>query len=123
MAQSIAPRESEADDAPASERFRVSFDVSVTDPQALWHAAAILALRQPGMTIAEVEDILGPAEDPMIADCLAMLTAPQAMSGCAPLGFAVEPIVNLDFMEARERATRSLAVRRFVAISPGATKQ
>lgn len=125
MVQAIAPHTLDAGEGSSSERFRVSFDIVISDPQALWHAAASMAFQQAGMTIEDIEDVLGPAEDPSIADCVAMLTAPDAIPGCAPLSFAVEPIANPKLVQLRERALRSLAMRRFVAISGGVstTKQ
>lgn len=66
----------------------------VMDPQALWHAGAHVAFRQPDISITDVEDVLGPLEDPMIIDCLAMLTAPAEIAGCMSIGFSVEPFTN-----------------------------
>jgi len=123
MAHSIAQHMQHAETGQAGERLRVSFDVVVTDAEALWHAAARIALRQPGTTIAEVEDVLGPAEDPMLSECLAMLTAPDALPGCMPLGFTVAAIANPQHAQLRERTLRSLAVRDFIAASSTVTKQ
>jgi hypothetical protein len=123
MAQSIAKLEQDVETGQTGTRFRVSFDLVVTDPQALWHAAAQVAFRQPGITIAEVEDVLGPAEDPMLAECLAMLTTPDAVPGCMPLDFAVIPVASPQLAQLRERTMRSLAVRDFIAASGTATKQ
>lgn len=123
MAHSIAQHVHHAETGQAGERLRVSFDVVVTDPQVLWQAAARIALRQPGITITEVEDVLGPAEDPMLSECLAMLTAPDALPGCMPLGFTVAAIANPQHAQVRERTIRSLAVRDFIAASSTVTKQ
>ncbi|WP_267389576.1 hypothetical protein [Sphingomonas sp. GC_Shp_3] len=123
MAQSIAMYEQDIEAGQTGERFRVSFDLVVTDAEALWHAAARIAFRQPGITIAEVEDVLGPTEDPMLAECLAMLTAPDAVPGCTPLGFAVTAVASPHLAQVREHTMRTLAVRDFLAASGVATKQ
>jgi hypothetical protein len=73
---------------------RVSFDVVVMDPQALWHAAVRIASQPQHISVPDIEDVLGPMEDPMIIDCLAMLTAPDAIAGCAPMTFDIEPITE-----------------------------
>lgn len=78
----------------AGSAFTVTLTLTVEDARALWSAAADRALASPGMTIADVLDTIGPREDPSIADCIAMLTAPAAISGCALEGFEVseEPV-------------------------------
>lgn len=74
-------------DAPAG--FTVTLALSVDDAGQLWAAAAERALAAPGMTLADVLDTLGPREDPSIADCIAMLTAPAAIPGCTLQGYVV----------------------------------
>jgi hypothetical protein len=69
--------------------FTVSLSLNVEDVRALWAAAAERALAAPGMTLADVLDTIGPREDPSIADCIAMLTAPAALPGCTLEGFDV----------------------------------
>jgi hypothetical protein len=68
-------------EAPRS--FTVSLTLTVDDARALWAAAADRALAAPGMGLADVLDTIGPREDPSIADCIAMLTSPTAIAGCA----------------------------------------
>lgn len=63
--------------------YTVSLTLTVEDARALWAAAADRALAAPGMTLADVLDTIGPREDPSIAECIAMLTAPAALPGCA----------------------------------------
>ncbi len=72
--------------------YHVSFTLGVADLGALWNAAAERALQAPGMTLADVLDTIGPREDPSIADCIAMLTAPVGLPGCAVDGFAVREV-------------------------------
>lgn len=107
MALSIARQMQDAEISQAGERLRVSFDVVVSDPAALWHAAARVALRQAGRTIADVEDVLGPIEDPALADCLAMLTAPDALPGCMPLRFAAAALARPQHAALRQPKMRS----------------
>lgn len=63
--------------------YTVSLTLTVDDVRALWSAAADRALAAPGMTLADVLDTIGPREDPAIAECIAMLTAPAALPGCS----------------------------------------
>lgn len=77
-------------DLPAP-RFQVTLTLSVDDVEALWAAAATRGMQSPGATVADVLDTIGPREDPSIADCIAMLTAPSVVAGCALEDFAVEP--------------------------------
>ncbi|MDG2534031.1 hypothetical protein P6144_10265 [Sphingomonas sp. HITSZ_GF] len=69
--------------------YTVSLTLSVADVRALWSAAADRALAAPGMTLADVLDTIGPREDPSIVDCIAMLTSPAAIAGCALESFEV----------------------------------
>src|SRR3954468_12261210 len=75
--------------AAAPQAFTVTLKLEVEDAGALWSAAAEKALQAPGTTLEDVLDTLGPREDPSIADCLAMLTAPDALAGCALDDFSV----------------------------------
>ena len=73
--------------------FTVTLTLNVEDAQALWSAAADKAL-QAGMALADVLDTIGPREDPAIADCIAMLTAPAAVAGCVLDDFEVEAVAQ-----------------------------
>jgi hypothetical protein len=75
----------------ASRSFTVSLTLTVDDARALWSAAADRALAAPGMTLADVLDTIGPREDPAVAECIAMLTGPAQIAGCALDGFEVLP--------------------------------
>ncbi len=66
-----------------SASYTVTLSLTVEDARALWAAAADRALAAPGMTLADVLDTIGPREDPAIAECIAMLTAPAALPGCS----------------------------------------
>ncbi|AQR73619.1 hypothetical protein [Sphingomonas sp. LM7] len=75
--------------ATAGTAFTVTLTLNVADARALWGAAADKAL-QAGMALSDVLDTIGPREDPSIADCIAMLTAPTAIAGCELDDFTVE---------------------------------
>lgn len=62
--------------------YRVNLTLAVTDPDALWRAALEKGLQSPGMDVDALIDVLGPREDPSIADCIALLTAPVPVPGC-----------------------------------------
>lgn len=87
-----------------SASYTVTLSLTVEDARALWAAAAERALAAPGMTLADVLDTIGPREDPSIAECIAMLTAPAALPGCAlesydvieaDMGMAAAQIIQL----------------------------
>jgi hypothetical protein len=75
--------------------FTVTLTLQVEDACALWNAAADKAL-QAGLALSDVLDTIGPREDPSIADCIAMLTAPAAIAGCAleDYGVAAAPLAT-----------------------------
>ncbi|TGX54196.1 hypothetical protein E5A73_08760 [Sphingomonas gei] len=81
----------------AGKAFTVTLTLNVEDARALWAAAADKAL-QAGMTLSDVLDTIGPREDPAIADCIAMLTAPNAIAGCALDEFTVELATSADLV-------------------------
>jgi hypothetical protein len=75
--------------AVSADAFNVTLTLTVENAASLWAAAADRAL-QGGMNAADMLDTLGPREDPSIADCIAMLTAPAALPGCTLDGFRVD---------------------------------
>ncbi|WP_213982632.1 hypothetical protein [Sphingomonas sp. dw_22] len=86
----------------------VTLALTVEDARALWSAAADRALSAPGMTIADVLDTIGPREDPSIAECISMLTAPAGIAGCALEGFEVREEVPgqvIHLLPVQERGT------------------
>jgi hypothetical protein len=89
--------------------FTVTLTLNVEDAGALWNAAAEKALQAPGMTLADVLDTLGPREDPSIADCIAMLTAPAAIPGCALDDFDVSATHSAELIQLPFRALRPAA--------------
>jgi hypothetical protein len=62
--------------------YRVSLTIAVTDPEALWFAAFIKGLGGSDGAVTDITDVIGPAADPSIRDCIAMLAMPGAIPGC-----------------------------------------
>lgn len=69
-----------------------SLKLRVDSPAQLWQAAALRCLSQTDLNRDEVEDLLGPVEDPSIADCLMMLALPERLPGCTRLDTALRPV-------------------------------
>lgn len=76
---------------------RISLVLSVQDSEALWDAAAIKGLSAPGMRLSDIIDVIGPREDPAIAECVAMLAQPAQMAGCSLERFDIEAIVPAQY--------------------------
>ena len=74
-------------------QFRVSLTLSVGDADALWVAAADKGVAA-GLAHEDVEELIGPREDPGLADCIAMLTAPAPLVGCRLGDFLVEDLTE-----------------------------
>lgn len=69
--------------------FDIRICVSVQDAAMLWRMAAATAMISGGLTEADVEDMLGPREDPNIADCIGLILGPGALAGCTFEEFVV----------------------------------
>jgi len=69
---------------------QVTLAFSVHDREAMWDAAAKKGLAAPGMRLTDVIDVIGPREDPAIAECVAMLAPPSSMAGCTLDRFDIE---------------------------------
>ncbi|WP_445190910.1 hypothetical protein ACT009_09810 [Sphingomonas sp. Tas61C01] len=63
-------------------RYRLTLSLAITDPSALWAAAAALAMNSPYMTMDDVIETIGPIDAPQIDDCLALLMQPERFGGC-----------------------------------------
>jgi hypothetical protein len=72
------------------EMVQVTFAFSIHDREALWDAAAKKGLSAPGMRLVDVIDVIGPREDPSLAECIAMLVPPASMAGCTLDRFDIE---------------------------------
>jgi hypothetical protein len=86
-------------DTPVSDRERREFNVKITlsvrDIGLLWRMAAAHALAISGLEQEDVEEVIGPLDDPSITECLAMLLVPGPMAGCALTDFSVEPVTRI----------------------------
>lgn len=81
--------------APASgaqQEYWFSLKLRVDSASQLWQAAALRCLSQADLSQDEVEDLIGPADDPSIADCLMLLALPERLPGCARLDTALHPV-------------------------------
>jgi hypothetical protein len=78
--------------ANSPQEFRLSVTLTVRDVEHLWRMAAARALELTGLAQSEVEDVIGPCEDPQIADCLGMLLAPRPVAGCVFKTISIEKI-------------------------------
>ena len=74
-------------------QFRVSLTLSIADADALWVAAAAKGVAA-GLVHEDVEELIGPREDPGLADCIALLTAPVPLAGCRLGDFLVEDLAE-----------------------------
>lgn len=78
----------------AAREYRIELRVSVRDARSLWAAAAAKALAIGLMTLEDVQETLGPSEDPSIADCLSLLAEPAALPGCSLETFTVSRVAS-----------------------------
>lgn len=58
----------------------------------LWQSAARLCLEDPTLSAEDIEDLIGPCEDPSISDCLMVLALAQSIPGCARLDAGLDEI-------------------------------
>jgi hypothetical protein len=73
----------------------ISVALSVRDHEALWDAAAIKGMSAPGTRLNDLIDVIGPREDPSIAECIAMLAQPALLPGCDLEDFDVQIVAPL----------------------------
>jgi hypothetical protein len=71
----------------------VTLSFTIRDRELLWDAAAVAGLSAAGMCLNDVIDVIGPREDPAIAECIAMLAQPASLPGCELAGFEADLIV------------------------------
>lgn len=76
-------------------RFQITFDLMVHSPAQLWASAAARGCGFTGMDMDEIEEVIGPREDPDIPACLSMLMAPLAVPGCQGIDFTAAPALVL----------------------------
>lgn len=76
----------------AQPEYSITFTLAVTDARALWTAAAARLLVAPDMTLADVLDLIGPREDPSIAECIMTLARPATPVGCVLDDFWIDAL-------------------------------
>lgn len=76
--------------------FDVRLRLEVNDPRLLWRIAAARALSGGGLVLEDVEDMIGPEEDPSRQDCLIMLLVPHGVEGCTMRSIHVSPVLEGD---------------------------
>lgn len=62
--------------------FEFRLKLRVECPTTLWHAAARHCGSSIDQSIDDIADLIGPPEDPSIADCLMALALPDRIAGC-----------------------------------------
>jgi len=78
-----------AADAPVME-FEFRLKLRVECPAALWQAAARHCGSHIDASIDDIAELIGPAEDPSIADCLMALALPARIAGCTMTNVSIE---------------------------------
>lgn len=79
--------------------YELSVTLKVEDGRALWSAAVRRALAA-GMDMSDVVEVIGPAEEPSIGDCIALLLDPSALAGCDVEAFEVRSGTASNFAKA-----------------------
>ncbi|GFE73427.1 hypothetical protein NTCA1_10760 [Novosphingobium sp. TCA1] len=72
------------------EEFWFSLKVRVDSTSQLWQAAALRCMSQSDMSYEDVDELIGPIDDPSIADCLMILALPDRVPGCTRLDVALQ---------------------------------
>jgi hypothetical protein len=72
------------------EEFWFSLKLRVDSASQLWQAAALRCMSQSEMSYEEVDELIGPIDDPSIADCLMVLALPDRIPGCTRLDVALQ---------------------------------
>ncbi|RYD63928.1 MAG: hypothetical protein EOP58_10535 [Sphingomonadales bacterium] len=80
--------------------FRVSVTLTLADADRLWNAARERLLAAPGASEEMIEETIGPAEAPQLADCVALLCAPALVPGCSVDDFWVDAMPGLPSQDA-----------------------
>ncbi|WP_179045961.1 hypothetical protein [Sphingobium lactosutens] len=70
--------------------FEFTLKLRVECPNTLWKAAAHHCMNIFDYSRDDIIDLIGPAEDPSIEDCLLMLALPARMAGCTMLSTAID---------------------------------
>ena len=78
-----------AADAPARE-FEFRLKLRVECPTALWQAAARHCGSHIDASLDDITELIGPEEDPSIADCLMALALPARIAGCTMTNVSID---------------------------------
>lgn len=93
-------------------QYHVTLAISVDDVAALWAAAAEICVRDAGLSADEVDETIGPREDPSIEDCLTILALPTRLAGCEVVDFSLKianDALNATAIHANDQQPASLA--------------
>lgn len=71
--------------------FQICVDILVHNPNRLWSAAVSRCRSSTNLEIEEIEDVLGPSEDPDLPACISMLMKPVSAPGCVAIDVTVIP--------------------------------
>jgi len=71
--------------------FEFRLKLRVECPTALWHAAARRCGSGIDPSIDDIVELIGPPEDPSIADCLMALALPDRIPGCTMTNVFLAP--------------------------------
>ena len=71
--------------------FEFRLKLRVDCPTTLWHAAARRCGNSIDPSIDDIADLIGPLEDPSIADCLMALALPDRIAGCTMMYAFLDP--------------------------------
>ncbi|MBT0670523.1 hypothetical protein HT136_19330 [Novosphingobium profundi] len=74
------------------EEFKFSLRLKVEQPRLLWQSAARVCLEDPTLSDEDLEDLIGPREDPSIDDCLMILALSQPFPGCSRLDASLDDL-------------------------------
>lgn len=71
------------------EDYNLTLSLCVRDRQQLWRMALARALEYENLDQDDIEEMIGPIEDPQLADCLTLLLMPQHVAGTVITGIAI----------------------------------
>lgn len=74
--------------------FQFTLNLRVDCEGALWHAAAKHCSLSSAMPVDDIIDLIGPAEDPSIEECLLVLALPSRVAGCEMLDVRLDPCLG-----------------------------
>lgn len=91
--------------------YELRCQLTIDDASALWDSAATKAMTYPDMTPETVVEMIGPREDPEIAECLLLLLQPSVAGcelvtlSCDSVGAAISvPAISVPTAEIKPRA-------------------